>query len=48
MIKFQNQQSILFEPVYQIIYTYDNNDDEKIINQDSSSRINVIKFFDKK
>ena len=35
LIKFSNQNSILFEPVTQIIYTADNNDNEKIKNQDS-------------
>ena len=29
MIKFNNQSSILFEPITQIIYTVDNNDNEK-------------------
>ena len=35
MIKFKNQNSILFEPITQFIYTAGNNDNNKIINQDS-------------
>ena len=35
MTKFEDQKSILFEPITQIIYTHDNNDNKKIINQDS-------------
>ena len=35
MIKFNEKSSILFEPITKIIYTADNNDNEKIKNQDS-------------
>ena len=35
MIKFNNQNSILIEPITQIIYTVDNNDNDKVKNQDS-------------
>ena len=35
MIKFNNQSSILLEPITQIIYTVDNSDNDKIKNQDS-------------
>ena len=35
MIKFNNQSSILFEPITQIIYTVDNSDNDKVKNQDS-------------
>ena len=35
MIKFNNQSSMLLEPITQIIYTVDNSDNDKIKNQDS-------------
>ena len=35
MIKFNNQTNILFEPITKIIYTVDNNYNDKVKNQDS-------------
>ena len=35
MIKFNNQSSMLLEPITQIIYTVDNSDNDKVKNQDS-------------